>query len=358
MPICKFLGCKKYASFGFPNGKIERCKTHSEKDMVNKIKQKKCKCGKGFPIYNYTGLPAKFCSSCKEGDMDNVRNKKCKCGKGFPIFNFIGLPAEFCTSCKEEDMEIKNKKCKCGSGSFPIYNYIGLKAEFCSSCKEEDMEIKIKQKKCKCGKSQPNYNYIGLKAEFCSSCKEGDMDDVVNKKCKLENCPIFANPKYKGYCARCFGYMFPNDPLSAEIRSKSTETITTNCIKENFPDIGFKYDKQLQTNNCDCTIRRRPDAYVFINGTALCFENDENQHKVYKLQDENDRYNDLFMAFSGKWIYIRFNPHKFKKNNKTINPPLNSRLPTLVDEINKQILRINKEENEELVEIINLYCDE
>lgn len=64
------------------------------------------------------------------------------------------------------------------------------------------------------------------------------------------------------------------------------------------------------------------------------------------------------MAFSGKWIYIRFNPHKFQKNNKNINPSLNSRLPTLVDEINKQIKRINKEENEEYVEIINMYCDE
>ena len=322
MPIiCKFLGCKTRACFGFPDGKIERCKTHIEKGMDNVVSNK-CKCGKAIPTYNYIGLKAEFCSSCKEKDMENVKHKKCKCGK-----------------------------------SRPLYNYIGLKAKFCNSCKEEDMDD-VANKKCKCGKAVPSFNFIGLPAEFCSSCKKGDMDNVKNKKCKLENCDVQANPKYKGYCARCFGFTFPNDPLSAEIRSKSTETITTNCIKENFPDYGFKYDKQLHTNNCDCTIRRRPDAYVFINGTALCFENDENQHKLYKLQDEVDRYNDLFMAFSGKWIYIRFNPHKFKKNNKNINPPLNSRLPTLVDEINKQILRINKEENEELVEIINLYCDE
>ena len=357
MPIiCKFLGCKTTASFGFPDGKIERCKTHIEKDMENKIKQKKCRCGKSRPHFNYIGLPAEFCSSCKEEDME-IKNKKCKCGKSRPHFNYIGLPAEFCSSCKEGDMDdVRNKKCKCGKAQ-PTFNYIGLPAEFCSSCKEGDMD-NVVNKKCKCGKVRPYFNYVGLPAEFCSSCKSEDMDDVLHKKCKLENCDVGANTKYRGYCARCFGFTFPNDPLSAEIRSKSTETITTDCIKENFPDIGFKYDKQLHTNNCDCTIRRRPDAYTIINGTVLCFENDENQHKIYKLQDEVDRYDDLFMAFSGKWIYIRFNPHKFKKNNKTINPPLKSRLPTLVDEINKQILRINKEENEEYVEIINMYCDE
>jgi hypothetical protein len=93
------------------------------------------------------------------------------------------------------------------------------------------------------------------------------------------------------------------------------------------PDTGFKYDKQLQTNNCDCTIRRRPDAYVFINGTALCFENDENQHKVYKLQDENDRYNDLFMDFLGKYVFIRYNPDEYKDENKIKqNPDFNIRM--------------------------------
>ena len=28
--------------------------------------------------------------------------------------------------------------------------------------------------------------------------------------------------------------------------------------------------------------------------------------------DEDTRYNDLYMAYSGKWIYIRFNPDKYK----------------------------------------------
>lgn len=35
MTICKFPDCKKYASFGFPDGKIERCKTHSVKSFLN-----------------------------------------------------------------------------------------------------------------------------------------------------------------------------------------------------------------------------------------------------------------------------------------------------------------------------------
>ena len=36
------------------------------------------------------------------------------------------------------------------------------------------------------------------------------------------------------------------------------------------------------------------------------------------------------MAFTGKWIYIRFNPDKFtKKNGKNANPTISSRLHIL-----------------------------
>ena len=44
----------------------------------------------------------------------------------------------------------------------------------------------------------------------------------------------------------------------------------------------------------------------------LCIEVDENQHKYYIKSDENNRYDDLFMDFSGKFIFIRYNPDKYK----------------------------------------------
>ena len=74
--------------------------------------------------------------------------------------------------------------------------------------------------------------------------------------------------------------------------------------------------------------------------------------------DEETRYDDLYMAFSGKWIYIRFNPDKYvAKNGKNKNPMISTRLPVLLDEIKKQIIRIEKEENTELIERIYLYYD-
>ena len=65
------------------------------------------------------------------------------------------------------------------------------------------------------------------------------------------------------------------------------------------------------------------------------------------------------MLHSGKFIFIRLNPDKFKnKDGKSLNPMLYIRLPILKEEIEKQIKRIESEENVELLEIIKLYYDE
>ena len=59
------------------------------------------------------------------------------------------------------------------------------------------------------------------------------------------------------------------------------------------------------------------------------------------------------------YICYIFNPDKFKdKNGKSINPMMYTRLPILKEEIEKQIKRIENEENKELLEIIKLYYDE
>ena len=65
------------------------------------------------------------------------------------------------------------------------------------------------------------------------------------------------------------------------------------------------------------------------------------------------------MLHGGKFIYIRFNPDKFKDSNgKSVNPMLYTRLPVLKEEIEKQIKRIENEENSELLEIVKLYYNE
>jgi hypothetical protein len=123
---------------------------------------------------------------------------------------------------------------------------------------------------------------------------------------------------------------------------------------------GFYHDKPLWYNEsaCDCTTKRRIDHRKLINATLLCIETDENQHKSYSKEDEEARYNDLFMAYGGKFIFIRFNPDKYKdENGKSCNPMLFNRLIVLEEEINKQIKRIENDENKDLLEVIELYYD-
>ena len=89
----------------------------------------------------------------------------------------------------------------------------------------------------------------------------------------------------------------------------------------------------------------------------LCIETDEHQHKYYSQQDEENRYNDAYMGFVAKWIWIRFNPDKYKgKDGKNKNP---TRLTSLKTEIDRQIERISNDEHcqESPIEIYYMYYD-
>ncbi len=73
----------------------------------------------------------------------------------------------------------------------------------------------------------------------------------------------------------------------------------------------------------------------------------------------NPKYHDLYMGFSAKFIYIRFNPDSYNdKNNIKHNPLIEDRFDALKLEIDRQINRIKKSDNDELVEIVNLFYDE
>ena len=228
--------------------------------------------------------------------------------------------------------------------------------------------IDVKHKSCEhegCN-VKPCYNYEGeIKGKFCILHKLENMVDVKHDFCKGKNCSATrgvsngtrGNIKYKGYCTYCFQNLFPLDPLTFQIRSKTKEIAVRDYINSNFD--GFQHDNALWTGNCDCTHKRRIDHRKLIGNTLLCVETDENQHKSYDETDEEIRYDDLFMLHGGKFIYIRFNPDKFKdKNGKSLNPMLYTRLSILKMEIEKQIKRIENEENDELLEIIKLYYNE
>ena len=399
--LCEFNNCRERASYGIKRNIPTRCKKHKENmrlasmiclcgktrpnfnnegetkplycsecktDTMVDVRNKKCVCEKAQPSYNNEGkTKALYCSECKTDEMVNVKHKKCVCKKSRPHFNIEGeTKALYCSQCKTDDMvDVLHKKCFCEK-SYPIYNNEGeTKALYCIECKTDNM-VNVVSKKCVCKKSRPIYNNEGeKKALYCSECKTDTMVDVIHKRCLgfinngiTENCPYntSGNPKYKNYCTECFKRNFPLDPLTFQIRCKTKEIAVRDYINENFD--GFQHNKKLQTGHCDCTMRRSIDHRKLIGNTLLAIETDENQHKSYDKMDEEIRYDDLYMAYPGKWIYIRFNPDKYiDKNNVRKNPMMYTRLEKLKNEIEKQIKRIENEENTELVERIYMYYD-
>ncbi len=65
------------------------------------------------------------------------------------------------------------------------------------------------------------------------------------------------------------------------------------------------------------------------------------------------------MDYRCKYIFIRYNPDKFKdKYEESNNPYFDTRMTVLERRINKRIERINNYENEDLLEIHHLFYDE
>ena len=365
--ICKHPDCDKQPSFGFPGGIKQTCGKHREEGMVPFTVQRRCrKCGLHQPSYNEPGKkPAIYCGKCKTDTMIDVNKKRCKCGKSAPVFNKPGeKPPVCCAECKTDDMiDIRSRRCLC-KRALPNYNEPGEKIPICCQhCKTPTM-VNVKNKLCACGKRRGVYNKPGeTRGEYCSECRTDEMIPVANikKTCRglvQENlpCPFNTrgNPRYRMYCVECFKRNFPLDPLTFEIRSKTKEIAVRDFINANFD--GFQHDKPIWTGNCDCSVRRRIDHRKLIGNTLLSVETDENMHSSYDPKDEEIRYDDLYMAFAGRWIYIRFNPDKYwDTSGRERNPPMGKRLDTLKKEMEKQLERISRDDNTEPCEIIHLF---
>lgn len=161
--------------------------------------------------------------------------------------------------------------------------------------------------------------------------------------------------KYDGYCATCFKRLFPNDSRVKQKKTGPYELRVRNFINEHFTD--FVHDTNIYTNACKCTNRRRIDHFRLLGNTILAVETDEHQHNTY--DNEEIRYNDLYMHFSGKWIFIRFNVHSYTDNKGRLRQTkLPDRLLRLKDEIQKSIDRVQAGANFEILEITLLFYND
>jgi len=190
----------------------------------------------------------------------------------------------------------------------------------------------------------------------CSASAQGKTDKCIahggGKRCP--NCIDWVDSrcgssKYDGYCATCFKQSFPDDERSQHIYAHTKEIMVRNLINENFE--GFIHDRPLYTGNCDCTHRRRIDHRKMIGNTILAIETDEFGHRGYDTTDEEIRYDDVYMIYSGKWIFIRFNP-----DSNVSKVDIDDKLDILIETMKECIGRIERDENAELIEIKKLYC--
>ena len=369
--LCLIKGCNIKPNFNYESEKFPiYCFTHKKNDMIN-IKNKNMICVyencKIRANYNLKGSKnALYCTNHKTCDMINVTHPFCKFNDCLiiPAYNYENEEKPiYCFNHKLQNMvNVVSKIClEIECKKRPSFNYINCKESlYCYEHRKQGM-MNVLTKKCifeNCNKI-PVFNFENEKnGVYCFQHKTDTMIDVKHDTCKAENCQTRANKNYKDYCGNCFQHLFPLDPLTFQIRCKTKEIAVRDFINTKFE--GFHHDKPLWYNEtaCDCTTKRRIDHRKLINATLLCIETDENQHKSYSKQDEEARYHDLFMAYGGKFIFIRFNPDKYKdENGKSSNPMLFNRLIVLEEEINKQIKRIENDENKDLLEVIELYYD-
>lgn len=169
------------------------------------------------------------------------------------------------------------------------------------------------------------------------------------------------------YCTHCFRNLFKDDPRVAQIRSKSKENLWVNKILGTIqpPDNASEWvwDKKIWVDfhgGC-CESKRRIDLRLLVQHKTkglfwLCIEIDEHQHKSYAAGYEIARYNDLFMDFSGRYVFLRVNPDPFRCGGKHTDIPFEERF----EQVHKAILQFLESgplTEEQLVEVYHYFYD-
>jgi hypothetical protein len=375
--------CTKGPTFGFEKKKARFCFDHKLEGMEN-VRDNKCKYKDCKKVANQ-GLvwrQATHCSKHAEKNMKDVVSRRCdgkdgdKACESMPTFGLVKGNATHCFTHKMPEMfDVKHKRCsgKESDGKDcqlrPSYGTEKSKPIYCFNHKEKDMWDVVSYV---CDKENCNiragFGYSGKLPTRCFKDKEPDMIDLTHDGLRCPGPPGLKGPdgkcpyeqrgtkKYDGFCTTCFPVAFPTDSRTFTIKKNSDELMVRDYLVANFPDLKFIHDEPLWTHNCDCSHRRRIDLRIQIEGTILAVEVDEHQHKYKDAKDEELRYDDVFMIHSGKWCFIRYNPHTFlDAEGKRKNPAKTERLTKLKEMILTQIDRIRKELNTELLEIHKLY---
>lgn len=270
------------------------------------------------------------CMGCREGGINSKRalvgictykimfNKQCRMCFKQATFGCVGGPPRFCVTHKAADMiDVRNRRCEyAGCTKRPTYGVEGQKvARFCKAHREAHM-VDVVNNRCEhhgCMK-QAICAFPGQKrGRFCTAHKLDDMIDIMSRRCSTPLCGVQANPRYSGYCYRCFIHTFPESPLIRNHKTK--ERAVVEHLREQFPTLVWTLDKSIGPS------RRRPDLFVDLRDAAMIIEVDEHQHDTYECICENKRIMQLFqdVGMSKPIIVIRFNTDAYtSKDNRRI----------------------------------------
>lgn len=313
--------------------------------------------------YNLHGYTPIYCIDCKTDDMIYRPNIPCiLCDKKQAIYSlYEELDPINCINCKHDNMVISKSV---------VYSKKQYKKRNCEMCKDSIIYAANK-KFCvtcmlhfKCIECNTQLKYKKLSQNRITTTLNINKEIMCKKclKCVGQDGLCYnnrsTNNKYGKYCVFCYINTFIIDEISYKSGRLTKEKKTINLIVNAIKDVKWIYNRPFYTNisgkGC-CESKRRIDLWSLINNTILAIEIDENQHKKYIEIDEDARYNDLFMDFSGKYIFIRYNPDE---NNLELSYyDFKKRCDVLIKEITKQIKKINDGKNDDLIDIIHLYYD-
>lgn len=355
-------------------------------------KKKKCpppkKCQHGVQYYT-----CKKCPGPGICDHGKVRNRCVQCGgssvckhgklkyscsdckTGSAICSH-GISKPHCKDCSPQNFCEHDKyksRCKeCSGGSFCSHGRLRSR---CKECGGGSICVHGRRKECcrDCGGSA-----------FCKhnrqkhTCRECDGKSLCPHKKLPNECPDCfghrcckahptamcgrrGNPKYDGHCVHCFANLFPGDPRVAQIRTKSKEIKWVNAIMESpeIPDFDWIWDKPIYVDfhgGC-CDTKRRIDLRTMVDATILAIEIDEFEHKRYPANDEEARYNNLFLDFSGRYVFLRINPDEFVESasGNIVDPPFEERLAAVCKKINDIVLKIKRGDGDDLVTVHHMF---
>jgi hypothetical protein len=307
--------CKRaQPRFGVEGQRPTRCAACKIDGMVNLV-SKRCLCKRAQPSFGAEGERPTHCAACKTDGMVNLVSKRCLCKRAQPTFGVEGERPTHCAACKTDGMvDLVHKRCLC-KRALPSFGAEGERPTRCAACKTDGM-VDVVHRKCMCKRSQPRFGLVGERPTRCAACKTDGMIDVVNTMCK-NGCGTRAHSThYKGYCLRCFVYLFPGEKVSRNFKVKEqhfTDNIKAAGILSDHSQVAF--DKKLQ-GGCS---GRKPDIFVDLYTHTVHCENDEDQHRNYTC--ENKRLMELFRdAGNRPQVQLRFNPDGFTAENGVRHP--------------------------------------